>query len=596
MTMHRAKFTAAFAAAALLALAPSAASAQSGISDVIMAGRAHGTEIPADALAQMRALGPDAFEFKYAWKTRAARVSANRAAFDVAQRQTPSRAAAAYTVTTSELRAAGAVLDGAFRMPVIIGRPSDGTEPHTPAAYQDRMFGTGGAAYSLTTLYDEMSRGVFDFTGDVIGWASLPDASAVYYGVGNTNIFGNTALFLQHSLAAVDGSVNFGLYDNDGPDGVPNSGDDDGFVDLAAFMYPAIGRECGSAGTGIWAHRFTMSGWGVQNFVSNDASAEGGSIQVADYIIQGGLDCDGSLQEIGVVAHEAGHGFGLPDLYDTDACQGGTSRCDDGSAGNGIGEWGLMGSGNWNEPESPAHMEAHSKAFLGWIDVVTIVRDTALTIEPIIETGRAYRINIASAPQEYFLLENRQRLGSEAFLNGTGLLIWHVDSVQYASRENSNGVNNIAAHKGLDLEEADGLNGLDLSSNRGDAGDSWPGSSNRTTFNGTSNPNSNTYGAGASNVEIANIVETAGGDITLFVNIPDMVTFGDVNDDDAVTLADLDIVSQYTIGATGPDYSRIDIADVDDDDDVDARDAFIIHAFIEGVATTGFRVGQLGIE
>ena len=590
MTMQRAIHWTALAAAALLALVPSAASAQSGINDVIMAGRAHGVEIPAEALAQMRALGPDAFEFQHVWKARAARVMRNRAAFDAAQRERPTRGAAS-VVTTEQLQAASAVLDGTFRMPILLGRPNDGTEPHTAAQYQTRMFGTGGSSYSLTTFYDEMSQGVFNFTGDVIDWADLPQTSVTYYGSGNQNIFGNTPLFLNHTLAAVDPTVDFALYDNDGPDGVPNSGDDDGFVDLAAFMYPAIGRECGGVGTGIWAHRFFIAGWGGSNFTTNDPSAEGGFIRVSDYIIQGGIDCDGSLQEIGVVAHEAGHGFGLPDLYDTDATT---------NVSQGIGEWGLMGSGNWNEPHSPAHMEAHSKMMMGWIDVVTILRDTALTIEPIFDTPVAYRININGVAREYFMLENRQRLGSDAFLNGTGLLIWHVDSVTYANGMASNTVNANQAHKGLDLEEADGLNHLDVSSSasnaRGDAGDPWPGSANRTTFNGASNPSSATYSSGPSNVEITNIVETAGGDITLFVNIPDLVTYGDVNDDDVVTDADLDVVMAYTIGATGPDYSRIGIADVDDDGDVDGRDAYIIHAYLEGVNTDSFRVGDQGIE
>lgn len=592
MTVRRAVRWSAFAAGALLSLAPSAATAQSGISDVIMHGRAYGVELPASTIQWMRAQGPDAFEFDRAgvWKGRVARVSDRRAAFDAATRERPVRGATS-VVTTQELQAAGALLDGTFRMPILLGLPNDRTAPHPVASYQDRMFGTGAGAYSLTAFYGEMSGGLFDFTGDVIGWGALPENSTFYYGADPDDIFGRTPDFLQATLAAVDGSVDFGLYDNDGTDGVPNSGDDDGYVDLAAFMYSAHGRECG--GPGIWAHRFRMSGWGIPNYSTDDASAEGGTILVRDYIIQGGLDCDGtSLQQIGVVAHEAGHGFGLPDLYDTCTSGGG---CLDGSDGQGIGEWGLMGSGNWNRPHSPAHMVAHSKAFLGWIDVVTIMRDTALTIQPVLNSRAAYRINIPNASNEYFLLENRQRLGSDAFLNGTGLLIWHVDSVRYAQREAANEVNADAAHKGLDLEEADGLNQLDGNS-RGDAGDSWPGSSARTTFDAASSPNSDTYGAGASNVSIRDVVETAADDITLFIDIPDPVTFGDVDGDDAVTIADLDIVMSYTIGATGPDYSAISIGDVDDDGDVDALDAFIIHAYVDGKSTSGFRVGQQGFQ
>lgn len=595
MTVHRAIRWSAIVWGALLSLVPSAASAQSGISDVIMAGRAHGVELPASTIEAIRRMGPDAFEFQRVWKGRAATVSARRAAFDAAARQRPVRGAATVT-TAAELQSAGAILDGTFRMPVLLGLPSDRSAPHPVADYQDRLFGSGLGTYSLTSFYSEMSNGLFDFTGQVIDWVGIPQTAIQYYGTGNDGeeIFGNILAFMQHTLDASDGATDFGQYDNDGPDGVPNSGDDDGYVDLVAFLYPAHGRECG--GPGIWAHRFFYGGWlndgnpGTdENYLTTDPAANGGFIRVADYIIQGGIECEGTagVVDVGLIAHESGHGFGLPDFYDTDPA--------DGSDGQGIGEWGLMGSGNWNTAESPAHMMAFSKNFLGWIDIVTIVRDTALTIEPILESRVAYRVGVNNAPNEYFLLENRQRLGADQFLNGTGLLIWHVDSVRYEQRRSANRVNADAAHKAVDLEEADGLNQLDGSS-RGDGGDPWPGSSNRTTFNSGSNPNSNTYGSGASNVEISSIAETLTGDITLFVNIPDMVRYGDVDDDDAVTLADLDVVMSYTIGATGPDYSTIQLADVDDDGDVDARDAFIIHAYISGRSTAEFRVGELGVE
>ena len=596
MSRHRAIPSAAFVAAALLVLAPSAATAQSGISDVIRAGRVNGVELSAQTIAWMESQGEDAFEFQRVWKQRVDVMRANRAAFDAAQRQRPSRGAT-QRVTTAQLQAAGAALDRPFRMPILLGLPSGRSAPYARAAYQDRMFGAGGGGvYSLTSLYDEMSRGIFAFTGEVIGWAPLPNTSAEYY-TAPTNFppeFGNTPLFLSHTVAAADVSTDFGLYDNDGADGVPNSGDDDGFVDLAAFMYPAHGRECGAGAPGIWAHRASTAAWGIGYISTNDVSAEGGFIRVADYIIQGGLDCDGSsLQEIGVVAHEAGHGFGLPDLYDTDDCQAG-GRCDDGIASEGVGEWDLMGTGNWNEPHSPAHMSAHSKAFLGWVDVVTILADTALVIEPIIESATAYRID-TTIPGQYFLLENRQALGSDVHLANTGLLIWHVDSTVYASRRTSNGVNNIASAKGLDLEEADGQNHLDRdgTGNRGDAGDPWPGSANRTTFHATSSPSSAINGGGESHIAVTNIVETAGGTITVGIDVPDLIVSGDVNDDMAVTDADLSIVTAYVIGETGLDFSHIGRADVDEDGDTDARDAYIIHAFLDGVNTDAFPVGDL---
>jgi hypothetical protein len=91
--------------------------------------------------------------------------------------------------------------------------------------------------------------------------------------------------------------------------------------------------------------------------------------------------------------------------------------------------------------------------------------------------------------KEYFLLENRQKSGYDAGLPGTGLLIWHVDEFQTGNTEET--------RKLVDLEEADGLNELDGSDDFGDSGDPFPGVSNNTTFDDSSNPNSRDNDGGA---------------------------------------------------------------------------------------------------
>lgn len=583
------------AAGTLLLVAPARAAAQSGLPDVVRAGEAHGAELSDDTRAWLDARGPDAFEFRRGWKDRAAVVRRNRARLEASLGQNAT-GDGIQRMTTSQLQRAGAALDGTFRMPILLGQPLGAATPHTPASYAARMFGPGSSTvYSLTSLYAEMSRGAFELTGDIVGWVALPQNATFYY-TAPANLppeFGNTYAFMQHTIAGADATVDFGLYDNDGPDGVPNSGDDDGFVDVTAFMFPAAGRECnnGALSPGIWAHRYTTNGWGGPYISTADPSAEGGTIRIGDYIIQGGHDCDGaSLQQIGVVAHEMGHAFGIPDLYDTDDC---SSTCDDGAEGEGVGHWDLMGSGNWNEPASPAHMSAHTKAQLGWIDVVTVAADADLVIEPILDANVAYRINTLVSGQ-YFLLENRQQLGSDAHLARSGLLVWHVDSTIYESRRGVNRVNNVAHAKGLDLEEADGQNGLDTS-NRGDAGDPWPGSFDRTSFDDGSAPSSARNGGVVSGIALRNIVETAGGDVTLSVDVPELITYGDVDDDGIVAASDVDLIGAWLVGAAG-DFGRIARGDVDADGDTDARDALIVQAYLAGQDTDRFLVGDVGID
>ena len=80
-------------------------------------------------------------------------------------------------------------------------------------------------------------------------------------------------------------------------------------------------------------------------------------LKINSYTLQSGQGGNtactaGQIMPIGTVAHETGHAFGLPDLYDTDA----------GSGTSGIGEWGLMGAGNYARPYSPSSFDAWSLA------------------------------------------------------------------------------------------------------------------------------------------------------------------------------------------------------------------------------------------
>ncbi len=95
----------------------------------------------------------------------------------------------------------------------------------------------------------------------------------------------------------------------------------------------------------------------------------------------------------------------------------------------------------------------------------------------------ALRLPIKSSIQgdEYFVVENRQRVGFDASLPGSGILIWHVDE----TRNN----NDIASRRIVDLEEADEAASLFDPDNPTEGSDPWHDSS--TGFSPTSTPNSN---------------------------------------------------------------------------------------------------------
>src|SRR5690606_4683109 len=108
--------------------------------------------------------------------------------------------------------------------------------------------------------------------------------------------------------------------------------------------------------------------------------------------------------QIGVLAHETGHALGLPDLYDYD----GSSQ--------GIGAWGLMGTGSHATRYSPAHLDAWSKEQLGWVRVSWLRDHTALRLAPVATSHHVYRFDEGAGSDRYLLFENRSRLGSDRFL------------------------------------------------------------------------------------------------------------------------------------------------------------------------------------
>ena len=174
-----------------------------------------------------------------------------------------------------------------------------------------------------------------------------------------------------------------------------------------------------------------------------------------------------ALSSFGVLCHEYGHLLGLPELY----APGGATH-------EGIGVWGLMGQGTWlGGGSQPPHPSAWEKLRLGWVDVETITQTTRGVRLAAVETEpRVIRIPAApDRPHEYYLLENRARIGADRALPGEGLLVWHVDE----SVEGFRTAQNDPSHKLLHLVEADGRNDLDrghaAGGNRGDAGDPWSG-------------------------------------------------------------------------------------------------------------------------
>ena len=383
-----------------------------------------------------------------------------------------------------------------FFIPVLLGQYADVPTTYFNASdYDELLFGENPTG-SMKEYFDEISYGNFPIDGTSGGWyqSTLTMSQAV----------DNAKQYVAEIAALSDPDFNFANYDNDGPDNIPNSGDDDGYVDGIIVVYSGCGAEWGEGNDNLWPH---MSSLGSYEYETNDVGANGSNIIVSSYAVcpelAGGGDCyTDIIRPMGVYAHEFGHILGLPDLYDRDASDGNS---------DGIGEWCLMASGSWLgwAGETPAHMSSWCKIQMGWVDPITITNDqTNVSIPQLATTPTVYKVwEDDYYWSRYFLIENRQKVGFDSDLNGSGLLVYHIDeNRRYGENAWSSGpVNDNEGHKLVDLEEADGLEHLDDQVNRGDEGDAFPGSTDNRTFNDSSNPSANRYDNSSTGISFSNI-------------------------------------------------------------------------------------------
>jgi len=336
--------------------------------------------------------------------------------------------------------------------------PAD-TLNHTPAKFADLLFSRGThPTGSLRDYYAEVSRDAFDVDGIVTRWYTATREYAEY--ANSQGGFGvapqNAQQMALDAIRLADPDVDFSQFDNDGPDGTPNSGDDDGEIDGLFIVHAGPGGEETGSDTDIWSHKWNMPGG---HATVDGISAFAYTTQPERWQSTTPYNTAGDLMSVGVFCHEFGHVLGLPDLYDTSGLPG---------ASEGLGEWDLMASGLYNHMpgaptgSKPAHLSAWSKMTLGWLEPTWVLEDTlSVTIPPVESTGQAYRLwtNGVDAG-EYFLIENRQPVGFDSALvrstverpvpqTAHGLIIYHVDPGIIG--------NNIAAHKMVDIEEGGGI-------------------------------------------------------------------------------------------------------------------------------------------
>jgi immune inhibitor A len=406
---------------------------------------------------------------------------------------------------------------GTANIPVIVVNFKGTSNTYSASDFETLLFGTNNK--SMKDFYEEVSYGAFSVSSGTEGVSGWYDASKDhdYYGQNANDGFDEYPgeLVIEAVSAADAAGFNFADYDMDG----------DCYVDTVAIVHQGTGEEAGGPSTDIWSHKWNLEsaaffGDGTGEYITDDTSGCG-TIKINEYIIQPEILGD-HIHTMGVFAHEYGHALGLPDLYDTDG------------SSEGIGNWGLMAGGSWNgisfSGDTPSHMTAWSKFFLGWI-TPTIISDTTteqtLQIKAASNNADVYQFLSGSPGSggEYFLVENRQPTSGsfDEGLPGSGLAIWHIDESMKTTDNTDNAhecnpsVTNCAStHYRVALVQADGKWDLEDGGNRGDSGDLFPGSSNNRSFTSSTEPNSNMYNGSSSGINFNSI---SGSDDTMTIGL-----------------------------------------------------------------------------
>ncbi len=449
---------------------------------------------------------------------------------------------------------------------------------YSDASFQDLMY---GASDSVRDYYLENSYGGFTITPPVETYGTANDGIIHVNRPVNHPNQGNTGSVSRAEARAIvqltNSYVDYSDYDANS-DGVVSA-------DELSIVIILAGYETSFGGAAL---ALTPNVWGHQAYFSIPLSLDGVSLQPYTMFGERHGTASGTHQAtIGIMAHELGHlMLGLPDLYDYDGSSAG------------IGDWGLMASGNWNRTisqqsgETPAHLSAWSKVVTNF----TLPQDinsnqNGLAIDQAATNEEAKRIWIDKYKiNEYFLLENRQQTGFDAALPGNGLLIWHIDE--------GAGSNDDETHKWVDLEEADGLAHLDTNTNDGNDGDPFKSNTGRTTFNNGSNPDSRNYAGVDTGIAVTG-VSTSGATMMADITVSPFVLGDHVRYDALVTGGAIGYnnptawLGLNTLNDTG--FSQLDGVDVFVTDSVGATIEFRYYTSLAGGVPTGLIHTQAGI-
>lgn len=340
----------------------------------------------------------------------------------------------------------------------------------------------GKATGSVRDYFTASSNAQFTPQFDVYGPVTLSHEMS-YYGGNDSN--GNDIRpyeMVPEACALLDSQIDFSIYD----------ADHDGVIDNIYLYYAGYGEADGGPKGSVWPHSWDVKDAGglsyyfdgkLLNHYACSNELKGGSGQ--------------NIAGIGTFCHEFSHVMGLPDLYSTTYSGAFTP-----------GTWTILDHGSYNNDcMTPPAYTAYERYCMGWLNPKELKEPSNISMVSMGYTGHygdAYILH-TSREYEYYIFENRQKIGWDSYIPGHGMLVWHINFDPDIWALNMVNV----SKQYVDIVEAD-----DKGSSYNIEGDPFPGTANVTSFTDDTTPSMITWTGERLYAPITDICESEDGTIT----------------------------------------------------------------------------------
>lgn len=359
-------------------------------------------------------------------------------------------------------------LRGTVNAFIVLVQFSDIKLKNSVSHFNNLFFSSEDGYNSAHNYFKEVSNGLIQLKGTVVGPYTLPHPVSYYAGSGNgTQQRRPNARTMANEVANLIKDSLDVKFDNDA----------DGYVDSFIIVHAGRGAEETGKAADIWSHKWVME----KEVTSNN-------VKLFSYLT---VPDD---SRVGVCVHEIGHLiFGFPDMYGPNGIPG-------------LGDFCLMAGGSWggSPPGSqPTHPNVLLKSLQGWAQLTT-VHDPRSVLIPDVKSPMSLGLKLIPENQpssRYFVVENRQKSNYDASLPAQGLLVYSVNEDKYVNGNFESDASNffmtlIPADDSSDLKTPGGRRASD--------GFPFPGYYNNVTFNDESSPSSK-IGGKSTSVSITSI-------------------------------------------------------------------------------------------